>query len=44
MASNIKDVTINYEEDGVLVIKELDKGPVRVLGTVLYKYRMGKKE
>jgi hypothetical protein len=25
MASNIEDVTINYEEDGVLVIKELDK-------------------
>ena len=25
MASNIDEITINYEEDGLLVVKELDK-------------------
>ena len=24
MASDINDITINYEEDGVLIVKELD--------------------
>ncbi|MFP4681838.1 MAG: hypothetical protein ACLFQB_15310 [Chitinispirillaceae bacterium] len=41
MASNVEDLTINYEEDGVLVVKELDK---RVLSkgswaTVIYRYQ-----
>ncbi|MBG0778140.1 MAG: hypothetical protein H0S85_17075 [Desulfovibrionaceae bacterium] len=25
MASNIEEITIDYEEDGVLIVKELDK-------------------
>jgi len=41
MASKAEDLTIEYEEDGVLVVKELDKvilskGP---WATVLYRYR-----
>lgn len=41
MASDVKDLTVNYEEDGVLVVKELDK---RILSkgawsTVLFRYQ-----
>lgn len=41
MFSEIEDVTINYEEDGLQVVKELDK---RVLtrgawATVIFRYR-----
>ncbi|MFP4014198.1 MAG: hypothetical protein ACLFVQ_08955 [Chitinispirillaceae bacterium] len=45
MASNVEDLTINYEEDGVLVVKEIDK---RVLSkgswaTVIYRYKQWEK-
>jgi hypothetical protein len=41
MASNVADITINYEEDGVLVVKELDK---QILSkgtwtTIIFKYQ-----
>jgi hypothetical protein len=40
MVSNVNDITINYEEDGVVVVKELDK---RILSkgawcTIIFKY------
>jgi len=40
MASNIDEVTINYEEDGVLIVKELDKVLLSkgAWATVLYRY------
>lgn len=40
MASNIDEVTINYEEDGVLIVKELDKVLLSkgAWSTVLYRY------
>jgi hypothetical protein len=45
MASNIDDVTINYEEDGVQVVKELDKVVLSKgsWATVLFKYRQWEK-
>lgn len=41
MASNIEEVTINYEEDGVLVVKELDKEILSKgsWSTILFKYQ-----
>jgi hypothetical protein len=40
MVSNVNDITVNYEEDGVLVVKEIDK---EILSkgawcTILFKY------
>ncbi len=41
MASDIDDLTINYTEDGVLVVKELDKEVLTrgAWSTILYRYR-----
>jgi len=41
MASNVNDITINYEEDGVQVIKELDKAILSKgsWATIIFKYR-----
>lgn len=41
MAENVEDLTVNYEEDGVLVVKELDK---EILSkgswtTILFRYQ-----
>lgn len=40
MASKAEDLTINYEEDGVLIVKELDKVILSkgAWATVLFKY------
>jgi hypothetical protein len=40
VASKAEDITINYEEDGVLVVKELDKVILSksAWATVLFKY------
>jgi hypothetical protein len=40
MASKVDDLTINYEEDGVLVVKVLDKEVLSrgAWATVLFKY------
>jgi len=40
MASNLDEVTMNYEEDGVLIVKELEKVLLSkgAWATVLYKY------
>ena len=41
MASDIEEITINYEEDGVLLVKELDK-EVLTKGawtTILFRYQ-----
>jgi hypothetical protein len=40
MASRAEDITINYEEDGVVVVKELDKVLLSksAWATVLFKY------
>jgi hypothetical protein len=41
MADEVNDLTINYEEDGVLVIKELDKEILSkgAWATILYRYQ-----
>ncbi|HEB57631.1 MAG TPA: hypothetical protein ENJ01_00225 [Gammaproteobacteria bacterium] len=41
MASDIDDLTVNYTEDGVLVVKELDKEVLTrgAWSTILYRYR-----
>ena len=41
MASRAEDCTINYEEDGVLVVKELDKEVLSkgAWTTILYRYQ-----
>ena len=41
MASKVEDLTIDYEEEGVLVVKELDKVILSKgsWATVLYKYQ-----
>ena len=41
MAENAEDLTVNYEEDGVLVVKEIDK-EILTKGswtTILFRYR-----
>jgi len=40
MASKAEDLTINYEEDGVLIVKELDKVVLSrgAWATVLFKF------
>ncbi|NLL15086.1 MAG: hypothetical protein GX267_16945 [Fibrobacter sp.] len=45
MASNIEDVTINYEEDGVLVVKEIGKVVLSkgAWATVLFRYQQWEK-
>jgi hypothetical protein len=45
MAGRVEDITINYEEDGVLVVKELDKVVLSKgsWSTILYKYRQWEK-
>jgi len=45
MASNIEDVTINYEEDGVLVVKEIGKVILSkgAWATVLFRYQQWEK-
>jgi len=41
MASDVNDLTIEYEEDGVLVVQELDKVILSkgAWATVLFRYR-----
>lgn len=41
MASNVEDLTINYTEDGVLLMKELDKVILSkgAWATVLFRYQ-----
>lgn len=45
MASNVDELTINYEEDGVLVVKELDKVILSKgsWATVLFRYQQWEK-
>ncbi len=45
MSSNVEDLTINYEEDGVLVVKVLDKAILSkgAWATVLYRYQQWEK-
>ncbi|MDG5815809.1 hypothetical protein QA601_12025 [Chitinispirillales bacterium ANBcel5] len=45
MASKVEDLTINYEEDGVLVVKELDKSILSKgsWATVLFRYKQWEK-
>lgn len=40
MASDVNELTVNYEEDGVLVVKELDKKILTkgAWSTVIYRY------
>lgn len=41
MASQVDDITINYEEDGVLVVKELDKVVLSkgAWTTIIFRYQ-----
>ncbi|OFW56344.1 MAG: hypothetical protein A2W01_00200 [Candidatus Solincola sediminis] len=45
MFSDIDDITINYEEDGVLVVEELDKAVLSrgAWTTIIFKYRQWEK-
>jgi hypothetical protein len=45
MAAKVDDITINYEEDGTLVVKELDKVILSKgsWSTVLFKYQQWEK-
>ena len=45
MAVRVEEITINYEEDGVLVVKELDKVVLSKgsWSTILFKYRQWEK-
>lgn len=41
MAENIEDITVNYEEDGLLVVKEIDKEVLSkgAWTTILFRYQ-----
>ena len=41
MASDVNDLTVNYTEDGVLVVKELDKKILSkgARSTIIYRYQ-----
>ena len=41
MASDVEDITMEYEEDGILVVKELDKEVLSTgsWATVLFRYK-----
>ena len=41
MASDVEDITIDYEEDGILVVKELDKEILTkgAWSTIIFKYQ-----
>lgn len=41
MASDVSELTINYEEDGRLVVKELDKNVLTkgAWSTIIYRYQ-----
>ena len=41
MASDVNDLTVNYTEDGVLVVKELDKKILSkgAWSTIIYRYQ-----
>jgi hypothetical protein len=41
MASDISEITVNYEEDGVLVVKELEKEVLSkgTWTTIMFKYQ-----
>jgi hypothetical protein len=41
MASTVDELTVNYEEEGVLVVKELDKQVLSkgTWSTIIYKYQ-----
>lgn len=41
MGSDLSELTVNYEEDGVLVVKELDKEILSkgAWGTILFRYQ-----
>ena len=41
MASNVAEISINYEEDGVLIVKETDKEILSkgAWATIIYKYQ-----
>jgi hypothetical protein len=45
MANKVEEITINYEEDGVLVVKELDKIILSKgsWSTILFKYQQWEK-
>ena len=45
MADSIDDITINYEEDGVIVTKELDKNILTrgAWTTILFRYQVWNK-
>lgn len=41
MSNSVEDITINYEEDGILVVKELDKEILSkgAWTTILFRYQ-----
>jgi len=41
MASTVEEITINFEEDGVLIVKELDKAILSkgAWATILFRYQ-----
>jgi hypothetical protein len=41
MAENVEDLTVNYEEEGILIVKEIDKEILSkgAWTTILFRYR-----
>ena len=41
MAENVEDITISYEEDGVVLVKELDKAVLSkgAWATIMFRYQ-----
>lgn len=46
MATKVEDITINYEEDGVLLVKELDKEILSkgAWATIIFRYQQWDKK
>ena len=46
MVSNVEDITINYEEDGKLVVKELDRKILSkgAWATIIFRYQQWEKK
>ena len=41
MAENVEDLTVNYEEDGIVIVKELDKAVLSkgAWATLMFRYQ-----
>lgn len=46
MASTVEELTVNYEEDGIVIVKELDKAVLSkgAWATLIYRYQQWEKD